>query len=124
MHFGSSGGYFKQGQAVNVDDGDPSLTRGNSVAQCEVEGAQIAFGEVTSSGTPPEFANAPINKYFCNLLNAIGVKAGDDGRPAEDGSQDVTHFGMYDRTEDFVGGGTNPEYISDPGGFEELLAKA
>jgi hypothetical protein len=122
IQFGSSGGYFKQGQAVNVEDGDPNLHRGNSVAQCEQEGANISFGEVTSSATPAEFANAPINKYFCNLLNAIGVKAGSDGAPAEGGTEEVTHFGMYDVTTDYIHGGSGSPNITDPGGFDDLLA--
>jgi hypothetical protein len=29
---------------------------------------------------------------------------------------------MYDRTEDFIGGGSNPANISDPGGFTDILA--
>jgi hypothetical protein len=118
---GSAGGYFKTGQAINVEDGDPDLSRGNSVGQC-ANGGEISFAEVTSSATPAQFANAPINKYFCNLMNAIGVKAGADGHPAMGGSAEVTHFGMYDRTEDFIGGGTNPANITSPGGFTDLLA--
>ncbi|WP_157906604.1 hypothetical protein [Sorangium sp. So ce145] len=38
------------------------------------------------------------------------------------GSGEVTHFGMYDRTEDFVGGGTKPARIHSPGEFEALKA--
>jgi hypothetical protein len=26
-----------------------------------------------STGTDPALANAPINKYYCNLMNALGV---------------------------------------------------
>jgi hypothetical protein len=68
--------------------------------------------------------NAPINKYFCNLMNAIGVKAGADGFPAVGGTQEVTHYGMYDKTEDFASGGSNPATINSPGGFEELKANS
>lgn len=118
---GSGGGYFKTGQTINVDGGDASLTRGNSVGQCE-NGGNISFNEVTSSGTPAQYANAPINKYYVNLMNALGVKAGSDGFPAEGGTAEVTHFGMYDRSEDFIGGGSNPPNITSPGGFTELLA--
>jgi hypothetical protein len=117
---GSCGGYFKTGQAVNVDDGSPDLHRGNSEAVCLEDGADLDDND--AAGTPPEIANAPINKYYCNLMNAIGVKAGEDGFPAEGGDADVTHFGMYDRTEDFAGGGINPPLISDPGEFEDLRA--
>jgi hypothetical protein len=118
---GSCGGYFKTGQAINVEDGDPDLSKGNSEAQCK-NGGEIPFDQVTASASPANVANAPINKYFCNLMNAIGVKAGADGFPAEGGSAEVTHFGMYDKTEDFIGGGTNPATIHDPGEFTDLKA--
>jgi hypothetical protein len=55
-------------------------------------------------------------------MNALGVKAGADGFPAPGGTAEVTHYGMYDRTEDFVGGGTNPANITNPGGFDALEA--
>ena len=116
---GSCGGYFKTGWAVNVDGGAPDLHRGNSSAACEVAGAITEFKE---TGTPSEFANAPINKYFCNLMNAIGVKAGSDGFPLVGGTEAVTHFGMYDDTRDFASGGENPPQINDPGEFPELRA--
>jgi hypothetical protein len=119
LQAGSCGGYFKTGHAVNVEDGAPDLSRGNSARVCETS-EQPTPDDTT--GTPPEFANAPINKYFCALMNAIGVKAGSDGFPMEGGTQEVTHFGMYDRTEDFVGGGTNPPLISDPGELSALRA--
>src|SRR5690606_287269 len=78
---GSCGGYFKTGRAINVDGGSSDLHRGNSQALC-IDGGSFEFNEFKSSGTPPEVANAPINKYYCNLMNAIGVKAGADGFPA------------------------------------------
>ena len=77
-----------------------------------------------STGTDPKLANAPINKYYCNLMNAFGVKAGADGFPAKGGMADVSKFGMYDKTEDFVGGGTKPPTIHDPGEFAVLNANA
>ena len=55
-------------------------------------------------------------------MNALGVKAGADGYPAEGGTEEVTHYGMYDRTEDFIGGGSKPANITDPGQWTELLA--
>lgn len=39
-----------------------------------------------------EFANAPINKYHCNLMNAIGVKADASGFPTERATQEVTRY--------------------------------
>jgi hypothetical protein len=117
---GSCGGYFKTGQAINVWDESPDLSRGNSEL-CETSAA-LDFSDHRAFGTPEEIANAPINKYYCGLMNAIGVKAGPDGFPAEGGTEKVTHYGMYDRTEDFVGGGTVPPNISDPGEFEALKA--
>ncbi|HET7539835.1 MAG TPA: DUF1552 domain-containing protein [Polyangiaceae bacterium] len=116
---GSVGGYFKTGWTINVEDGSPTLTAGNSEAQCS-PGA--TSGAVPSTGTDPSLANAPINKYFCNLMNALGVRAGSDGFPAKNGSAEVTKFGMYDQTEDFVHGGTVPAAIHNPGGFDALKA--
>jgi hypothetical protein len=116
---GGCGGYFKTGWAVNVDDESPTLSRGSSEEFCSDSGTGIY-----TTGTDPTLANAPINKYFCNLMNALGVKAGADGFPAAGGTNPVTHFGMYDRTEDFVGGGIRPPVISDPGEFTALKASS
>jgi hypothetical protein len=116
---GSCGGHFKTGVAVNVDDGSPTLTRGNSSEACEIDGV-VPTNDIKGTGTPVEVANAPVNKYYCNLMNAIGVKAGADGFPMAGGNEAVTHYGMYDETRDFIGGGTNPPNINDPGEFEEL----
>jgi hypothetical protein len=120
---GSAGGYFKTGQSINVEDGSDSLSRGNSESQCNGDGDQVN-GVNQSTGTPSSVANAPINKYFVSLMNALGVKAGEDGFAAPGGSAEVTHFGRYDRTEDFIGGGTNPPNISNPGGFDALKANS
>ncbi|WP_437548628.1 DUF1552 domain-containing protein [Sorangium sp. So ce367] len=121
---GSAGGYFKTGWAVNVDDGSPDLTTGNSEITC-ADGTSDRVDAISQeTGTDPSLANAPINKYFCSLMNALGVKAGADGFPAPGGSAPVTHFGMYDRTEDFIGGGTNPPTIHDPGEFAALRANS
>ena len=124
VQVGSAGGYFKTGCAVNVDDGDPNLTSGRSENVCGTQPSAPDPGITQSTGTDPQFANAPINKYYCNLMNALGVRAGADGYPALGGDREVTCFGMYDRTEDFVGGGTNPPMIHDPGEFTELKANA
>jgi len=121
LQAGGCGGYFKTGGAVNVDDGSSNLHRGNSEAPC-IDPGSIPFDDIKITGTPREFANAPINKYYCSLMNAIGVKAGADGFPAVGGTELVTHYGMYDRTEDFVSGGALPPAINDPGEFEELRA--
>ncbi|WP_437916631.1 DUF1552 domain-containing protein [Sorangium sp. So ce302] len=121
---GSAGGYFKTGWAVNVDDGSPDLTTGNSEITC-ADGTSNEVDAISQeTGTDPSLANAPINKYFCSLMNALGVKAGADGFPARGGSGPVTHFGMYDRTEDFIGGGINPPTIHDPGEFTALKANS
>jgi hypothetical protein len=118
---GSAGGYFKTGQSVNVEDGSETLSRGNSESQCN-GGSDQVNGVNQGTGTPSTAANAPINKYFVGLMNALGVKAGPDGYATPGGTQEVTHFGMYDRTEDFVGGGTKPAMINDPGEFTALKA--
>ncbi len=123
VQVGSMGGYFKTGWAVNVEDGSAGLTRGNSEADCADGTSTDMFNTLTQeTGTDPSLANAPINKYYCNLMNALGVKAGEDGFPAAGGTAEVTKFGMYDRTQDFVGGGSVPPTIHDPGEFTELKA--
>ncbi|HEV8551085.1 MAG TPA: DUF1552 domain-containing protein [Polyangiaceae bacterium] len=119
---GSLGGAFKTGAAVNVWDGSPDLSRGNSEYYCVDGASDMVDGISQNSGTDPALANAPINKYFCNLMNAMGVKAGPDGFPLQGGQEQVTHYGMYDRTEDFIGGGSNPPQITDPGEFTQLRA--
>jgi hypothetical protein len=52
------------------------------------------------------------------------VKAGSDGFPAKGGTAEVTKFGMYDKTEDFIGGQVNPPMIHDPGEFDALKASS
>jgi hypothetical protein len=62
LQAGSCGGYFKTGQAINVDDGDLNLTRGGSEAICAT--GSFTSQEFKLAGTPVDLANAPINKYF------------------------------------------------------------
>ena len=64
----------------------------------------------------------PINKYYCNLMNAIGVKAGADGFAAKGGTAPVTKFGKYDDTKMFADGGTKDVTITNPGEYMELRA--
>ncbi len=119
---GSAGGFFKTGWAVNVEDGRDDLSAGNSEHWCKDGALDEVMGHTQASGTDPSVANAPINKYYVSLMNALGVKAGDDGFPQVGGTAEVTKFGMYDKTEDFIGGGTNPPLIRSPGGFDALKA--
>jgi hypothetical protein len=60
--------------------------------------------------------------HFSSYGCEKGVKAGADGFPQRGGSAPVSRFGMYDKTEDFIGGGTNAPVIHDPGEFEDLKA--
>jgi hypothetical protein len=120
---GGLGGYFKTGWTVNVEDGSATLSPGQSESQCTGTGSnQMANGLAQGTGTDPKVSNAPINKYFCNLMNAMGVKAGADGFPAKGGTADVTHYGYSDKTEDFIHGGTNPATIHSPGEYAQLKA--
>jgi len=124
---GSAGGYFKTGWTINVDTsnpGDANLTQGMSESACVDGTPSTVDGTKQSTGTDPKVANAPINKYFVNLMNALGVKAGADGFPAKGGTQEVTSFGRYDTTTDFIHGDKNPPKISNPGGFTELKASS
>ena len=119
---GSVGGYFKTGWAVNVEDGSPNLSNGNSESACTPGTPATITGSSQATGTDPKLANAPINKYYCSLMNALGVKAGEDGFPAKGGRAEVSKFGMYDKTEGFIGGGSNPAQINSPGEFDALKA--
>ena len=129
LQAGSCGGYFKVGQAVDVENtsgsdsgGTPNtaLSVGNSDGDC-VNGSTLS--NLDNAGTVPStVANQPINKYFCNLMNAVGVKADSTGFPAKGGTQPVTHFGKYDNTKLFTGGGPMPTTIADPGEYTILKA--
>jgi hypothetical protein len=125
---GSAGGYFKTGWAINLDPGAPGtadLSNGASMSACtDGTASQMISGIAQSTGTDPAVANAPINKYFCNLMNAMGVKAGADGFPAMGGSAEVTKFGYSDKTEDFIGGegAVAGATIHSPGEYTELKA--
>jgi hypothetical protein len=125
LQAGGCGGYFKTGVAVNVDDGSASLSAGNSESACGQGDSDVSNADLDGTGTPDTLANAPINKYFCNLMNAIGVKGGADGFPAVGGSGPVTHFGYYDNTKDFASflkaSPVDPT-IHDPGEFDDLRA--
>lgn len=125
LHAGSCGGYFKTGQAINVEDGSADLTPGNSSGIC-------ADGQTTYDradfGTPSDIANVPLNKYFYNLMNAIGVRAGADGFPAIGGSEKVSRFGWSDDPQQFAafepadGFENQPGTFIDAGELEDLLA--
>jgi hypothetical protein len=125
---GSCGGYFKVGQTINVDTsntGAANLTHGNSKSQCsDGTSDQMANGINQGTGTDASIANAPINKYFCNLMNALGVKAGADGFAAKGGTAPVTKFGYSDNTADFDGGygAVSGATIRNPGEYTALKA--
>ena len=119
LQAGNCAGYFKTGWAVNVEGAKTDLSVGNSDGDC-VNGSTLS--NLDSAGTPASAATMPINKYFCNLMNAIGVKAGSDGFPVKGGTQPVTKYGRYDDSKLFKGGGTNPASITNPGEYKELLA--
>jgi hypothetical protein len=118
LQAGGCAGYFKVGQAINVEAGKTDLTVGHSEEDCK--NGQSPIGSLDSVGTPPDQGTMPINKYFCNLMNAIGVKAGADGFPAVGGTNEVTHFGKYDDTKLF--NSTQAAQIKNPGEYKELRA--
>jgi Protein of unknown function (DUF1552) len=123
LQAGGCGGYFKTGCAINVEDGAPDMSQGTSEDACLENSPQVTLGIV--GGTDPSIANVPINKYYCSLMNAIGVKAGADGFAALGGTERVTHFGMYDDTKDFIPFLTDtpvPPTIHKPGELEALKA--
>ena len=77
----------------------------NTYEQC----FRPADGINQGTGTPATTANAPINKYFYNLMNALGVK-GDatTGFPSKAGTGPVTVLRM-------VSGASPPTGTSGPG---------
>jgi uncharacterized protein DUF1552 len=125
---GSGGGYFKTGRIVHLDAASGATAEqmlGRSLATCVDGTPQEADGVNQVTGTEPQFGNAPVNKYFCNIMNAMGLKADANGFPAPNGPlSEVSHFGYSDRTEDFCGGlGAVPgAMIHDPGEFTQLKA--
>ncbi len=125
---GSCGGYFKTGRVVHLDPGSGASEDdmlGRSLAQCTEGTTDTANGVDQGTGTQPQFGNAPVNKYYCNLMNAMGLRAHEAGYPAKDGpGSEVTHFGYSDKTEDFCGGAgaVADAKIHDPGAFTALRA--
>jgi len=118
LQAGSCGGYFKTGQAINLDGAKTDMTQGGSDMDCM--GGESPSGKLDQLGTPPDIASKPVNKYFCNLMNAIGVKAGADGFPVKGGTAPVTKYGKYDDTKMFSDGGSKPVTIGNPGEYTEL----
>ncbi len=124
---GGCNGYFKTGWTVNVDTantGSATLSTGNSQSQCQDGGTNQVNGTNHCTGTPATVANAPINKYFYNLMNAMGVKADSSGFPKKGGTAEVSKFGYSDLTTDFQGGygATAGAGIKSPGEFTALKA--
>jgi hypothetical protein len=129
IHAGSCGGYFKTGWTINVDTmqtGSATLSQGQSESQC-ADGSSSGQVNGTSqgTGTPAANANAPINKYFYNIMNAMGVK-GDatTGQPTKNGTAPVSAFGYSDNTVDFAGGlgATSGAKIKSPGEYPDFKA--
>ena len=94
------------------------MSPGNSSKDCA--NGQSPFNTLDSVGTPATTATMPINKYFCNLLNAIGAKADATGYATPGGTMPVTKFGKYDNTKYFADGGTRASVIEKPGEYTEL----
>ncbi|MEI9952191.1 MAG: hypothetical protein WDO74_25200 [Pseudomonadota bacterium] len=124
---GSGGGYFKQGKIINLDadsGGTATDFLGRSLSQCVDGTPQTSDGVSQGTGTVAKFGNQPINKYFCNVMTAMGMKADAKGFPAKDGpASEVTHYGYSDKTEEFGGGvGAQDASIHNPGGYAQLKA--
>jgi hypothetical protein len=127
VQVGSCGGYFKTGWAVNVHDGSADMSPGKSDFLCKDGAADQVDGTTQSTGTNADIGTAPINKYYCNIMNALGMK-GDatTGYATVGGTAEITHFGRWDDTTDYIHGGTDgkPRKINSPGGFDELKANS
>jgi len=122
IHAGSCGGYFKTGWTINVENGAADLTQGNCELQCGPGGTGKVDGINKATGTDPLLANAPINKYYYGLMNAMGVKADASGFPKMGGTAPVSRFGYSDKTTDFAGGfgAVADAGIHDPGEYTAL----
>ena len=125
---GSAGGYFKTGKIIHLDPtsgATPEQMLGRSTAQCGPGSDMQADGISQATGTDAKYGNAPVNKYYCNIMNAMGLKADANGFPAKDGqASEVIRFGYSDKTEEFSGGfkAAPDAQIHSPGGFSELKA--
>lgn len=125
---GSCGGYFKTGWTINVDTantGSATLSAGASESQCADGTANGTVNGINqSTGTPAASANAPINKYFYNLMNALGVKGDANGFPSKTGTGPVSKFGYSDLTTDFDGGlgAVSGATVHNPGEYTALKA--
>ena len=125
---GSGGGYFRTGKVINLDAASgatPEQMLGRSLSQCVEGTTQKSDGISQGTGTEAKYGNAPVNKYYCNIMNAMGMKADEKGYPAKDGpGSEVTHYGYSDKTEDFAGGAgaVQGATIHNPGAFAELKA--
>jgi hypothetical protein len=120
LQAGSCGGYFKTGQAINVEGAKADMSPGNSSKDCA--NGQTPFNTLDNVGTPSNVASMPINKYYCNLLNAIGARADATGYAVPGGTMPVSKFGKYDDTLLFRDGGTAASVIKNPGEYTELKA--
>jgi hypothetical protein len=128
LQAGSCGGYFKTGWTINVDPANPSsptLTQGNSTIDCtDGTSDQMANALTQETGTPAAIASAPINKYYCNLMNALGMTGDSTGFPSAGGTRQVMRFGYSDLTTDFCGGlgAVAGAGVHDPGEFLDFRA--
>jgi hypothetical protein len=122
LQAGSCGGYFKTGWTVNVEKASTTLSQGNSDGDCKNN--MSPFGSLDSVGTPAGESTMPINKYYCNLLNAIGVKGDAMGVPTLGGTGVVKRVGKYDDSKMFSDGGTKPSAFVNEGEYPELRAGA
>ena len=118
LQAGSCGGYFKTGWAINVANAQADMSVGNSDGDCKNGNSN----DLEGIGTPPTVASMPINKYYCNLLNAIGVKGDAMGVPMKGGTAPVARFGKYDDTKTFSDGGSKASTFVNPGEYAELKA--
>ena len=98
---GSASGYFKTGYSVNVE-GKGTIGVGNSDSSCMDGNDGGTIGNTGSSG-----GNAPINKLYVNLMNAMGMK--------DSNGQPMQTFGVFDSNSATAG-------ITSPGEYTQLKA--
>ncbi|HEX2736228.1 MAG TPA: DUF1552 domain-containing protein [Polyangiaceae bacterium] len=101
---GSAGGKLKQGVAVNVEG--KMIGQGSSTNSCQ-SGME---GEANSLNTGSRGGNVPINKLYCTLMNAYGMKDAD--------GNEWSKWGKFDS----AGTDATAKGITNPGDIPELKA--
>ena len=120
LQAGSCGGYFKTGQAINVEGGKADMSRGQ-----QRQGLRERADSVQQPGRRRNPGHHRVDADQQVLLQPAERDRREgrrDGYAAPGGTAPVTKFGKYDDTKLFADGGTKPSVIANPGEYTELRA--